>query len=120
MSKPDWAGLEIACGGDARRLGVWRSGKVSIKGDGDFENVRVEREAVMKAFPEPPASESEVRSLIRLELEKRGGFFSQENGAQIVRAVFPDFPKKQAMALVKEATGNLKRGPRGPRKKLCG
>jgi hypothetical protein len=51
ISKNDWAGLEIACGGDLRRLGVWRRGQVSVTGEGDFENVRVEREAVLKAFP---------------------------------------------------------------------
>ena len=127
LSKADWVGLEIAAGGDLGRLGVWRSRKISGAGEGDFENLRVERDAVMRAFPtEPPvapqpsATEDEVRSLIQRELEKHGGFFSQENGAGIVRRVFPRFPKKRAMELVKEATRNETRGPRGPRKKLCG
>jgi hypothetical protein len=130
MSRADWVGLEIACGGDLQRLGVWRSGKVSVAGEGDFENVRVEREAILKAFPaaapclptfaQSSPTENDVRALIRREMEKNGGYISQEKGAQIVRADFPGFPKKRAMALVKELTGNEKRGPRGPRMKLCG
>jgi hypothetical protein len=51
LTKADWAGLEIACGGDSKRLGVWRIGKVNVAGRGDFENVRVERESVLKVFP---------------------------------------------------------------------
>jgi hypothetical protein len=51
ISAADWAGLEIAVGGKRQRLGVWRIGTVGMTGDGDFENVRVEREAVLKAFP---------------------------------------------------------------------
>jgi hypothetical protein len=80
---------------------------------------------ILRAFPDglapkPSASEEEVRSLIRGELEKHDGFLSQEHGAQIVRRVFPGFPKKRAMELVKQATNNEKPGPRGPRRKLCG
>jgi hypothetical protein len=56
LSKGDWAGLEIACSGDLQRLGVWRIGKVRATGEGDFENLRVERDAVLRLFPaEPPA-----------------------------------------------------------------
>jgi hypothetical protein len=51
LTKADWAGLEIACGGDSKRLGVWRIGKVSVAGGGDFENVRVDRELVLSVFP---------------------------------------------------------------------
>ena len=40
ISTMDWAGLHIAVGGDAKRLSVWRAGKVCNKGEGDFENVR--------------------------------------------------------------------------------
>jgi hypothetical protein len=65
-------------------------------------------------------SDDEVLSLIRCQIEKHEGFLSQENGAQIVRGVFPGFSKKRAMELVKQATGNEKPGPRGPRRRLCG
>jgi hypothetical protein len=128
LSRGDWAGLEIACGGEFRRLGIWRAGKVRMDGEGDFENVRVEREAVLALFPaEPPQcpvrpqgkpSDDIVRELIRGELEKNEGYFSQECGAKIVREIYPKFPKKRAMALTKGLTGNETPGPRGPRKNL--
>jgi hypothetical protein len=51
LTKADWAGLELACGGDSQRLGVWRIGKVSVVGGGDFENGRVDRELVLSVFP---------------------------------------------------------------------
>jgi hypothetical protein len=60
---------------------------------------------------------SEVRSLIRREIDERCGRLSQRDGAQIVLKEHPYFGKKRAMALVKELTGNDKRGPLGPRKK---
>jgi hypothetical protein len=64
-------------------------------------------------------SDNEVRALIKKLIERRG-LLSQEEGARMVRAEFPDFRKKRAMALVKEETGVSKPGPRGPRKKSCG
>jgi hypothetical protein len=76
LSKADWAGLEIACGGDLRRLGVWRTGQVSIKGEGDFENVRVEREAILKAFPA-----DQGRSVGTIERSLRGD--SASNGKTV-------------------------------------
>lgn len=67
----------------------------------------------------PVPSDNEVRSLLRREVDKHGGYLSQEDGARFVRAKCPGFPKKRAMELVKELTGNTKPGPRGPRRKLC-
>jgi hypothetical protein len=128
LTKPDWGGLEIAVGGDLRRLSVWRAGRVAISGMGDFENVRVEREAVLREFPEEPplaqslsipAPDEAARAVIRQALADSGGFLSQEKGAEIVRLNIPGFPKKRAMQLVKELTGNDKPGPKGPRKKSC-
>jgi len=125
LTKPDWGGLEIAVGGDLRRLFVWRAGRVAISGMGDFENVRVEREEVIREFPEepplaqtssPPATDDAARAVIRQALADSGGFLSQENGAEIVRSKIPTFLKKHAMQLVKELTGNKKPGPQGPRK----
>ena len=97
LTKADWAVLEIAYGGDLRRLGVWRSGKVSLKGEGDFENVRVEREAVIKAFPaDPPRCHAWTRPINERKRSaqtdspgtgKAGRvLFPQEIGAGIVRA----------------------------------
>jgi hypothetical protein len=125
LTKVDWGGLEMAVGGDLRRLSVWRAGRVANSGMGDFENVRVEREAVLREFPEKPplaqslsipATDDEARAVIRQALADSGGFLSQENGAEIVRSQIPTFLKKRAMQLVKELTRNEKPGPKGPRK----
>jgi hypothetical protein len=122
LTKPDWGGLEIAVGGDLRRLSVWRAGRVATSSMGDFENVRVEREAVLREFPKEAAlvrtlsTDDAARVVIRQALADSGGFLSQEIGAEIVRAKIPGFPKKRAMQLVKELTGNEKPGPKGPRK----
>lgn len=96
ISPADWAGLEIAISDETRRLGVWRVGRKATKidvtgprpwikgpnpGVGDFENVRIRREGILKAFPEiMPAevsaskrlSDADVRALIRAEHEKLG------------------------------------------------
>jgi len=127
LSNADWAGLEIACGGDLARLGVWRSGKVSVTGEGDFENLKVARDAVLKAFPaDPPPpptpapiqpTDEDARRVIREGMASRGGFISQKDGAKIVRGEFPDFNATRAMELTKELTKNTKPGPRGPRRK---
>ena len=54
LSKGDWAGLVIMVGGDPPRLGVRRDG--SEAGESGFENVRVEREQVLKVFPPNPVA----------------------------------------------------------------
>ena len=51
LSRADWAGLEIAVGGNAWRLGVWRIGKVITAGEGVLRTLRVERETVLSVFP---------------------------------------------------------------------
>jgi hypothetical protein len=121
LTKSDWKDLQIAAGGVKRRLGV-----VSETGESDFESVRVEREAVMREFPEEPPldersskkipTDDDARGVIRVAMAQEGGFIGQERGAEIVRTQFPAFLKKRAMQLVKELTGNDKPGPRGPRK----
>jgi len=256
ISTTDWAGLEVAEGGDAERLAVWRIGKVKTTGEGDFENVRVSRDDVLREFPSdlgesttleleaeptqrkptaqeeraadqrsaeqaramaardfaevfwpmeyalkwvafqrpermgesplgailyggqplaesdykgailralqesrlqgvrdskplapefwagmrpyalpgdvylrrenmlnlwPPLaaanpSDDDARALIRAAIAEGGGFIGQDEGAEFVRRTYPKFPKKRAMALVKELTGNEKPGPKGPRK----
>jgi hypothetical protein len=122
LTPADWGGLEIAIGGEHRRLSVWAIGRVANTGRGDFENVRVSRDAVLSEFSaespsfETPASDDAARHVIREALRLSGGFVVQEKGAEIVRRAFPSFPKKRAMQLVKELTGNDKPGPRGPRK----
>ena len=63
ISTKDWAGLEVAEGGDDERLAVWRIGKVKTTGGGDFENVRVSRDNVLREFP------SDLGELTTLELE---------------------------------------------------
>jgi hypothetical protein len=126
MTVSDWSGLEITPGGDLQRMCVWRLGPVRVRGQGDFDNVRVKREAVLSEFPEEPPldempskrlpTDDEAKAVIRRALEEEGGFVSQDKGAAIVRSRLPTFPKKRAMQLVRELTGNDKPGPKGPRK----
>ncbi|MGC1863864.1 MAG: hypothetical protein WA733_22775 [Methylocystis sp.] len=139
ISPENWAGLVIGVGENAGRLGVWRIGRKPLMsfdplrrslypGNGDIENVRIGREQILKIFPaNTPArnpakienSDENAREIIRDAIKKNGGFIGQDKGAKIVRAAFPNFRVKRAMALVKELTGNDKPGPRGPRKKSC-
>jgi hypothetical protein len=101
---------------------VWRLGQIRTTGVGDFENVRVERDQVLREFPPEAtvpsgaAGDDDARAVIRRALSEQGGFLSQEKGAEIVRGKFPTFQKKRAMQLVRELTGNDKPGPKGPRK----
>jgi hypothetical protein len=114
LSNADWEGLEIASGGYLRRLGVWRSGKVTATGEGDFENVRVAREAVLKAFPADPPPPPKPAPIQPTDEDARRVI---QDGAKIVRAAFPIFNATRAMELTKELTKNTKPGPRGPRRK---
>jgi hypothetical protein len=118
-----------------RNTEVWRDKPVRIEGAISLENIFAPDEPQM-AFVEErqfdrwlskvregrrqSLSDDDALSLIRRGIEKHGGFLSQEKGAQIVRKEDPSFRKKRAMELVKQVTGNEDRGPRGPRRKLCG
>jgi hypothetical protein len=51
ISKADWAGLEIVPSGSSHGLIVWRIGNRRPGAKGDFEDIRVERESVLKVFP---------------------------------------------------------------------
>lgn len=61
-------------------------------------------------------TDDEARAVIRAEMERNDGFVAQKIGAAAVRAVYPQFNETRARALVKELTGNAKRGPQGSRK----
>jgi len=61
-------------------------------------------------------TDDDARAVIRAEIERNDGFVAQKIGAAAVRAVYPHFNETRARELVKELTGNAKRGPRGPRK----
>jgi hypothetical protein len=118
-----------------RNTEVWRDKPVRIEGAVSLDNIFAPDEPPM-AFVEEgqfdrwlskvregrrqSLSDDDALSLIRREIEKHGGFLSQEKGAQIVRNEDPSFRKKRAMELVKQVTRNEDRGPRGPRRKLCG
>ena len=124
LSLSDWRGLTIALANDTERLCVWRVGNNQRVGDGDIENVRAARDAVLKAFPaDPPqrppiqATDNDARRVIREAMASRDGFISQKNGAGIVRSVYPNFNATRAMQLTKELTKNTRPGPRGPRRK---
>ena len=124
LSSDDWASLEIEAGGLHNRLCVWRALPPATDRNGDIEKVLVRRAEVLREFPHAPpprevssqeASDDDARHVIQEALSRNGGFLSQKEGAAIVRAKFLGFNKEQAMKLVKELTGNTKRGPRGPR-----
>jgi hypothetical protein len=90
LTRTDWAGLEIACGGDSHRLGIWRKGNVCIKGEGHFENVRVEREDVLMVFP---ADQAPSKRIVENSL--------RDGGATIERSAKRTKPMVAAEALAK-------------------
>src|SRR5271170_7577566 len=126
ISTADWSGLKIGVGGQHDRMSVWRAGQFKTAGEGDFENVRVARDEVLRGFPaertEPQtaapdeANDDEIRAVIREAVAANGGFLSQDAGAEIVRMRFPEVRRDRARDLVKQVTGNEKRGPQGPRR----
>ncbi len=107
----DWAGLEIAISEDTQRLGVWRIGRPANAkrgidrllgceglrpGAGDIENVRVQRDEILKEFPErtpraqnrqqvKPLSDAAALELIREAASKKDGFITQNEGAKILQ-----------------------------------
>jgi hypothetical protein len=56
ISKVDWAGLELASG--PQGLCVWRIGHRDPRAQGDYEDVRIERDSVLKVFPANPAGDA--------------------------------------------------------------
>ena len=62
ISKADWAELEIVPSGSSLVLIVWRIGHRRPGAVGDFENVRVERDSVLKVFPANSVLETPVVS----------------------------------------------------------
>jgi hypothetical protein len=83
------------------------------------------RDDVLKLWPAPSKSalsiysDDDIRELLRVEIAARGGFVSQNGGAEIVRAKYPGFPRDRVRPIVKGLTGNSKQGPRGRRKKCA-
>ena len=126
ISTFDWRGLKIGVGGRDDRMSVWREGHFKTDGEGDFENVRVARDEVLREFPaerpEPlaaashEANDDEIRAVICEAVAANGGFLSQDAGAEIVRMRFPECQRDRVRDLVKQVTGNDKRGPKGPRR----
>ena len=85
----------------------------------------VDREAALREFPEepplaqtssPPATDDPARAVIHQVMIDSNGFVGQEKGTEIVRLKPPGFPKKRAMQLVKELTGNDKPRAKGAEK----
>ena len=127
ISAVDWGGLEIGVGGEHQRLSVWMRGKISTSGHGDFENVRVSREEVLREFPvEPPevedpqpeaVTDDEIRDFLRAASDRNGSIIAQNAGAELVRKRFPHVCRDRARRLVKQVTGSDKPGPKGPRRR---
>lgn len=91
---------------------------------GHWTRVRFERDDVMAVF-KPVArvesaaarlSEDGARAALRAEIDRCGGFLSQDNGAAHVASIDPTFGRVRARRLTKELTGNEKPGPKGPRR----
>jgi hypothetical protein len=140
ISPADWGGLGLGVGGEFERMAVWREGRLSRTGEGEFENVRVAREQVLREFPaEAPAAsvapsfqpspptgvppsqpsrptDDEILGVIRIACGENDGFISQAEGVRIVQAQFPLADRTRIRALVKLVTGTEKAGPKGPRK----
>ena len=122
LSKLDWAGLEIASGRDSRRLGVWRIGNVSMEGGGDFENVRVEREAVLRVFPaewSETAVAADLKSILREALRDNPNL-TQTEAEKIARDRGAIETREKIRDVLKNLGGSTKPGPRGPRKNRAG
>ena len=143
ISLAEWAGLEIAEGDNTHRLGVWRIGRTAnvkhgadrlnlstglYPGAGDIENVRVQRDGILKEFPErtpraqnlhevKPLSDAAARELIWEAASRKDGFITQDEGARILRTHDQSMKRDHARKIVRSMTGNEKRGPRGPRNK---
>ena len=132
ISLAEWAGLEIAESDNTHRLGVWRVGRTAnvkhgagrlilstglYPGAGDIENVRVQRDGILKEFPErtpqaqnlKPLSDEEIKKLIRTEAARIGkcptirwwngnaemiqGGVTRERYKDVLRGLYPD-PKR--------------------------
>jgi len=90
ISRADWAGLEMSDTGRGR-LGVWRIGSRGKTEKGDFEDVRIERELVLKVFPAKPAEDVAV--------EMNAGF--SPRSASSPGKAKPREPEAAAQALIR-------------------
>jgi hypothetical protein len=82
-------------------------GQVKTTGRGDFENVRVARDAILQEFPaEPPGAadlqprmvtDDEICEVIRAACESNGGFIAQNLGAELVQKRFPEVSRDRAI-----------------------
>jgi hypothetical protein len=80
------------------------------------QEVRLRQEAerpAQSATAEAKAAEAETR--VTAEIECRGGFMPQDEGAKFMLAIAPDYGRDPARQFVAGITGNDRRGPRGPR-----
>jgi len=126
----DWRGSEVDLKGvqkrGADRIIMIRNNKTSYPGAGDIENVRVQRDGILKEFPErtpraqnlhevKPLSDDAARELIWEAASKKDGFITQNEGEIILRTRDPSMKRDDARRIVKSVIGNEKRGPRGPR-----
>jgi hypothetical protein len=86
ISQEDWGTLEIAVGGDALRLSVWRIGNQTVHGKGEFENVRVRRDDVLSIFPaDKPQATKSLKEVLRAAANQRGGTLTHKEAEKIAR-----------------------------------
>jgi hypothetical protein len=74
-----------------------------------------ERQA-QSALAEALAAKAEAQ--VTAEIERRGGFMPQDEGAEFMRQHAPNYPRARARKFVASLTGNARRGPRGPRSSI--
>jgi hypothetical protein len=62
------------------------------------------------------AAKAEAR--VKAEIKRRGGFMPQDEGAEFMRQHAPNYPRARARKFVASLTGNVRRGPPGPRSSI--
>ena len=120
ISAEDWHGLKIQVGRDSQRLGVWVKGREPI-GAGDFENVGVSLEDVLREFPiyPPPPEMPNLKDFLR-ETVKKKGKLTQKQAVEIARSADFGQSREKILDLLQLIQGKQKPGPKGPRKNRAG
>jgi hypothetical protein len=101
ISRENWGCLAIGESEDSSRRGVWRDNSTRYGGDGDFENVRVARDGVLRVFPaEPPTAAEPPAAEASQEAQPDS---AQSSTPPIVHARRPRGPKADKGKMVLEA-----------------
>ena len=67
-------------------LAVWKIGASTVHGHGDFENVRVSREAILELFPvDAPKAILTLDEVLKLAADQAGGTLTQAKAEKIAQ-----------------------------------